>query len=112
MVEGVPEEHIDLEHVQVGFVTRRFLSEDDEFGPCDSILCIAGIAWLYPPFIEQGIRNPFESRIIAAQWFFAQGSSFTAKRQYFEGSGYMNDKEVALARIDAAIWRAKAELDD
>lgn len=115
VMEGVPEEHINLASIHQTFDGGYVeLERADEVHPCDSIFCIVGLAWVYPPFVEAGIRR--RSNPVGATWqFFGQGFELTCCRNLNDYDGDLSvnatDKEVALARIDRAIYAARDELD-
>lgn len=100
MIAGLPEERVRLAEVFTDPEWR--LSSECPPEPCGAIACIAGWAWIYPPFIEAGIRNIDRSAMYAAPEFFdIPAETFSWKI----GGEIGTNKEIALRRLDALLAR-------
>ena len=96
MMEGVPEENIFLDSVYRG---RRPGMDYPDHATCGTIACMFGFARLYPPFIEQGIREHQTFVTAAIQFFDIPHSVFMGIRSYELGP----HKQIALRRLDALL---------
>ena len=110
MIAGIPEDRINLDHMQQPIGEDWFpitTKEVNQLGPCNSICCIAGWAWLYPPFIKQGIRQKrrefFPDRVHDAARFFDTPELTFAIASKCEEANYSSHKAIALARIDQLL---------
>lgn len=117
LVASTPTFNIALDEVQVTLDGITFIdkADADEYGFCGSICCVAGLAWLHPPFIEQGIRSLYRGlgdRVSAAEVFFKSRTLFYPRLFKDSEEIGMIDKEVALRRIDAHLAELSAYLAD
>lgn len=98
VIAGIPAKRFDLDFVFKGDETG---TQRGAPNPCGAIACIAGWAWIYPPFVKAGIRKqgtvwPAD----AAPHFFKTSASVFWSRQRGEDG---TDKEVALRRLDRLL---------
>jgi hypothetical protein len=96
VIAGIPDDHIELSSIfQNG--SRWNLPK-----PCGAIACVAGWAWLYPPFVEAGIRNA----TLDGTTMDNCAAFFQVHVNTFEGADYNergSDKQIALRRLDRLL---------
>lgn len=95
MIAGIPEKQVDLSwpFQNAGKTLPK---------PCGAVACMAGWAYLYPPFVAAGIRKnkARDGFCVAANDFFDTYCFLFAGRMHSEIG---TDKEVALARLDKLL---------
>ena len=99
MIAGIPAKRINLGEV----------FKDDVCGdgpapkPCGAVACMAGWAWIYPPFVRAGIRKISKSPCDAADVFFGtqKDNPCLFDSAWYSESG--THKQIALRRLDALL---------
>lgn len=95
MLEGIPEKRVRLPHVYL-----HGASSSNPPKPCGAVACLAGWAWIYPPFIEEGIREMNKLAVYASMDFFEVRQEVFLPADRLE---HGTDKQIALARLDALL---------
>jgi len=96
VIAGIPEKNIRLDDIFQG----DEIHESNPPKPCGAIACIAGWAWIYPPFVKAGIRKyDCSAWHAAAEFFDVPFGTFDQRGREERGT----DKEIALRRLDKLL---------
>ena len=90
MIKGIPARQVYLDLLYANGCSER------PPRACSAIACIAGWAWIYPPFIKAGIRRITDSPMSACEMFFNLPEYVFYPRQPHERG---SEKTIALLRI-------------